>query len=211
MTVLQKPFNVDISPNLAGLTVAGRNASATRFTLTNNDSRDISEVRVNVLRADLMPSATMSEAALVKAGAGEIIITEKWVEAKISTNTIYTPINDWDIPLSFSLDADEIVAFDVRLVIPDTITIQGKISYSLMISYLANTEAKVTAISIDDQPLSDITKNITPTVTLTATVTADAGADTSVTWSSSDEDVFTVDSGGIITPVNAGKDRKSVV
>jgi len=202
MTTIQKPYNIDISPNLSGLTVAGRNAPATRFTLTNNDSRDCPEVRINVLRADLMPSATMSEATIVKDAAGEKVITEKWIQAKISTNTVYTPIDDWDIPLLFTLDAAEVVSFDVRLVIPDTISVQGKISFSLLVSFKANVEPKVTSILIDafDNILLE-----GDTVTLTATVTGEIGADLSYTWVSSNDDRFTVNSGGLLTGLTIGR------
>ena len=204
-TQIQKPFDVTFSPNLSGLTIAGRNASATRITITNNDSRDCAEVRINVLRADLMPANTMSEATIVKDGAGEKIITEKWVQAKMSTDVAYTPIDDWSSPIAFTLDSLEVKAFDVKLVIPDSITIEGKISFSLMVSFLANTEPKVTSISIDGTPLSDIVKGSVPATTLTATVTADATADLTVTWTSSNEDVFTIDTSGVVTPVNAGR------
>lgn len=205
MTQIQKPYDVTFSPNLSGLTIAGRNASATRITVTNNDSRDCSEVRINVLRADLMPSNTMFEAAIIKDGAGEKVVTEKWVQAKMSTDVAYTPIDDWSSPIAFTLDSLETKAFDIKLVIPDTITVQGKISFSLLVSFKANIEAKVTSISIDGTPLSDITKGSLPVTTLTATVIADVGADTSVTWQSSNEDVFTIDSSGVVTTVGAGK------
>lgn len=205
MTQLQKPYNVTFSPNLSGLTIAGRNAPPTRITITNNDSRNIPEVRINVLRADLMPSAVMSDAAIVKAGAGETIITEKWVQAKLSTDVAFTPINDWDSPIAFTLDSLETKAFDVKLVIPDSIDVQGKISFSLLVSFLAVTEPKVTGISIDNTPLADIHPGETSVTVLTATVTGEAGADTSVTWSSSDENIFTIANDGTVTGVNPGR------
>ena len=42
------------------------------------------------------------------------------------------------------------------------------------------------------------------TVTLTATVTGDSGVAKTVTWSSSDDSIATVDSNGLVTPVTAG-------
>jgi len=203
VTQIQKPYDVTFSPNLSGLTIAGRNASATRITVTNNDSRDIPEVRINVLRADLMPSNTMFEAAIVKDGAGEKVVTEKWVQAKMSTDVAYTPIDDWSSPIAFTLASSETKAFDIKLVIPDTITVQGKISFSLLVSFLANTEPKITSISIDGTPLPNIVA--TNNTTLTATIVADAGANTAITWTSSNKDVFTVNSSGVVTAVDVGK------
>lgn len=203
MTQLQIPYNVSITPSTAGLTFAGRNGDATRFTIVNNDSRAIPEVRINVLRADLMPSATMSESDIVKNGAGEKIITDKWLEAKMSTDSAYTAVDDWDAALTFNLDADETKSFDIKLVIPDAIDVQGKISFSLLISFLAATEAKVTSISIDNaEPIEAMMQN---SLTMTATVTAEAGADETVTWKSSDESIFTIDSSGEVTPIATGK------
>ena len=66
-------------------------------------------------------------------------------------------------------------------------------------------EPKVTAISIDGTPLSDIMKGSVPATTLTATVIGAAGADLTYTWTSSNEDILTIDSSGVVTPVDAGK------
>jgi hypothetical protein len=113
----------------------GRSTEPVSFTLTNSDSREISESRVCVVRADLMPVDTMAgEPDSVLWSAGENIIKSGWVQARISGGT-WQAIDDWTngLQLGAILPAESVV-FEIKLSIPDEMPQQGKLSFALMIA-----------------------------------------------------------------------------
>jgi len=129
------PLKLSISPDPDSVQWAGRNHAPVTFTVTNNDTRTVKECRLCVVRADLMPLNSMQgEAIELKLAAGEQIITDGWLQARLIGGT-WQAVDDWQNALALGeLAPAANIAFEVKLAIPDVMQLQGKTSFALMIA-----------------------------------------------------------------------------
>lgn len=128
------PLNITISPDLSVIRWFGRNQEPTTFTITNNDDRVIGTCELYCVRGDFLPKgAGRGEKAFLKKSIGEDLITQGWLEARLidgawQAMTAETPFMIGTINPAESID------FEIRLVIPDEVTNEGKTNFALMVS-----------------------------------------------------------------------------
>lgn len=130
------PFKITISPDPTVIQFAGRNGDPLQFVITNTDTRNITNIKVNVVRADFMPVGGMPDNSdELKLAAGEGVITDGWVLARIAEPDSWTVIDDWSNALDFgALAPDEQQTLEIKIEIPDVMQKQGKISFALQLS-----------------------------------------------------------------------------
>lgn len=130
----ETPLALTISPDPIAINWFGRNGAAVEFVLTNADTR-VCTCKLCVVRADLMPAGSIAgESDELVAAAGETIIADGWVEARLSGGA-WAAIDDWDNGLDLgAIAAGATVGFEVRLTIPDVLEYQGKSNFALLIA-----------------------------------------------------------------------------
>lgn len=196
------PLDIILENDPQQLIFSGADADEITLTITNNDTRNAESVLVNIVRADLLNKGDLSLTAEQLAGAGYQMIDDTWLEVRESAPDAWEPIDDWATPYDVgALAAGASASFEVRINRPALSDDAGRICFAIMISSKPADVPQVSSIVID-QTAPSVAQGATST--LTVTVTADVGADESVTWTSSDDSVFTVDSSGIITGVAEG-------
>ncbi|MEW6710400.1 MAG: hypothetical protein AB1403_11310 [Candidatus Riflebacteria bacterium] len=131
-----KPFQITITPDPTLTQFAGRNGAALQFAVTNSDTRSITSCKINVVRADFMPAGSLpDDSDELKLAAGEGLINEGWVKARIADPDAWTTIDDWANGLELGAMApDEQRTFEIKLEIPDVMQRQGKISFALQLA-----------------------------------------------------------------------------
>lgn len=129
------PLSITITPDLSVIQWFGRNDDPTVFTITNNDDRTIGTCKIYCVRGDFLPKgAGKFEKAFLKKSIGEDLITQGWLEARIVGDPTWTAMTDL-VPLSIGiLLPTESREFEIRLVVPDEITNEGKTNFALMVA-----------------------------------------------------------------------------
>ena len=198
------PLNITLDNDPQQLVFSGRDGAVKTLTITNNDSINAAEVLVNVVRADLLTLNDLSLTDEEKAGAGYQIINDTWFEVRENALDSWHAVDDWATPYSVgALNASASASFDIRINTPSPTTDIGRIAFAIMISARPADTGLVNSVVIDQTAPSVVG---TASTTLTVTVDTTGSADDTVSWSSSDTGIFTIDSGtGVATGVSAGK------
>lgn len=129
------PLAITITPDLSVIKWFGRNDDPTVFTITNNDDRTIGTCKIYCVRGDFLPKgAGKMEKAFLKKSIGEDLISQGWLEARIVGDPTWIAMTDL-VPLSIGiLLPTESREFEIRLVVPDEITNEGKTNFALMVA-----------------------------------------------------------------------------
>ena len=129
------PLNISITPDLSVIKWFGRNDAPTVFAITNNDARTVGTCELYCVRGDFLPKgAGKFEKAFLKKSIGEDLITQGWIEARLVGDPTWTQLTD-TTPLSIGvLLPAESAEFEMRLVVPDEITNEGKTNFALMVA-----------------------------------------------------------------------------
>ncbi|OQB17516.1 MAG: Bacterial Ig-like domain (group 2) [Parcubacteria group bacterium ADurb.Bin192] len=200
----EQPLNIVLLNDPQQLVFCGKDAAPITLTIKNEDTREAVEVRVNIVRGDLLKPAdlTLTQDELI--GGGYKVIDEGWLECRLNSLSSWVAVDEWDNYLDLgSLPAGDSVSFDVRLNVPSNNTDNGRMCFAIMISSKPETQPQIRGVTID-QTGYDI--YLTETETATASVVAEPGADTAVQWTCSNPAVATVDiSSGVITAVGSGR------
>lgn len=146
------PLDISIVPDLSVIKWFGRNQDPTTFTITNNDTRAITDCKLFVTRGDFLPkgSGRAEEAIFMKRAIGEDLVSQGWLEGKVDDGA-WASITELSPLLIGALEPEESREFHIRLVIPDTVTNEGKTSFAVMIAATAAGVALPTlSIALDD-------------------------------------------------------------
>jgi hypothetical protein len=129
------PLNISITPDLSVIRWFGRNQAPTIFTITNNDERIIGTCELYCVRGDFLPKgAGKNEKAFLKKSIGEDLITQGWLEARLIGDATWTALTD-SVPLNIGgLEPEESKEFEIRLVVPNTVTNEGKTNFAIMVA-----------------------------------------------------------------------------
>lgn len=129
------PLNISITPDLSVIKWFGRNDAPTVFAITNNDARTVGTCELYCVRGDFLPKgAGKFEKAFLKKSIGEDLITQGWIEARLVGDPTWTQLTD-TTPLTIgTLLPTESAEFEMRLVVPDEITNEGKTNFALMVA-----------------------------------------------------------------------------
>lgn len=198
------PLDIVLDSDPQQIVFAGRGAAPITLTLANNDSRNATSVLINAVRGDLLTKNDLTLTTEELNGGGYKIIDETWVECRLASPDAWQPIDDWSTPFDLgALAAGASVSFEVQINVPTANADAGRMCFALMISASTGEDLRVLSVTIDQASFAVDTG---ATTTATATVVADVGADDSVTWSSSDTNIATVDiDTGEIIGVAAGQ------
>jgi len=130
------PLNISITPDLSVIRWFGRNQDPTVFTITNNDDRAINTCELYCVRGDFLPkgSGRGDEKTFAKKGIGEDLITQGWLEARLVGDPSWTALTDTTPLIIGVLAKDESANFEIRLVVPDEVTNEGKTNFALMVA-----------------------------------------------------------------------------
>lgn len=146
------PLDISIVPDLSVIKWFGRNQEPTTFTITNNDTRAITDCKLYVTRGDFLPkgSGRAEEAIFMKRAIGEDLVSQGWLEGKVDDGA-WASITELSPLLIGALEPEESREFHIRLVVPDTVTNEGKTSFAVMIAAIAAGVALPTlSIALDD-------------------------------------------------------------
>jgi hypothetical protein len=146
------PLDISIVPDLSVIKWFGRNQDPTTFTITNNDTRAITDCKLYVTRGDFLPKGAgrAEEAIFMKRAIGEDLVSQGWLEGKVDDGA-WANITEISPLLIGALEPEESREFHIRLVVPDTVTNEGKTSFAVMIAAIAAGVALPTlSIALDD-------------------------------------------------------------